>query len=121
MHSLLASLLALLLTLAPLPGSAERAFRCAGDPLIARAESGPVDAVGIPNTAAGTAPGAFVLLRWRGRTLQLPRTNNAGPPSYTDGTWWWSLEDPEHPNFRLRQRLGTIEEFACEPEAAPPG
>jgi hypothetical protein len=120
MQALLASLLALLLTLAPLPGSGESTFRCAGDRLIARAENGPVDAVGIPNRTAGTAPGAFVVLRWRDLVLQLPRTNNAGPPSYTDGTWWWSLEDPDHPRFRQLQRLGTIRDFQCEPEAASP-
>jgi hypothetical protein len=57
-------------------------------------------------------PGAFVVLRWRGLSLQLPRTNNAGAPSYTDGQWWWSLEDPQRPRFQ-RSR-GLIETYACE-------
>ena len=47
---------------------------------------------GIPNTSAGTLPGDGVLIHWRKLTLQLPRTNNAGAPSYTDGRWWWRVE-----------------------------
>jgi hypothetical protein len=89
-------------------------YRCGGDLLLARAENGAVDAVAIPNTSAGTPPGAFVVLEWRGITLQLPRTNNAGAPSYTDGRWWWSLENPDQPRFRLRR--GAIEEFPCSRE-----
>lgn len=89
-------------------------YRCGGDPLLARTENGAVDAVAIPNTSAGTPPGAFVVLEWRGISLQLPRTNNAGPPSYTDGRWWWSLENPDQPRFRLRR--GAIEEFPCSRE-----
>ena len=87
-------------------------YICGSDPLEALANNGAVDAVGIPNQAAGTVPGAFVVLRWRGVSLQLPRTNNAGAPSYTDGQWWWSLEDPQRPRFQ-RSR-GTIETFPCE-------
>jgi hypothetical protein len=94
-------------------GSGERSFLCDGEPLLARLENGAVDAVGIPNTAAGTVPGAFVVLRWRNVSLQLPRTNNAGAPSYTDGQWWWSLEDPDHPRFRRQQ--GDVQDFACVP------
>jgi hypothetical protein len=97
---------------APL-GTSSR-YRCDGDLLLAQAENGAVDALAIPNTSAGTPPGAFIVLQWRGTSLQLPRTNNAGPPSYTDGLWWWSLEDPEHPNFRLRR--GGIQVFACAKE-----
>ncbi|MEX1315928.1 MAG: hypothetical protein AB1Z22_02230 [Synechococcaceae cyanobacterium] len=115
MPALLAPLLALLLTLAPGPASGERAFLCDGDLLLARADNGSVDAVGIPNVVAGTVPGAFVVLRWRDLVLQLPRTNNAGAPSYSDGKWWWSLDDPAYPSFRLRQGLGMIQEFRCEP------
>ncbi len=89
------------------------AYRCDGDPLLATADNGAVDAGGIPNTTAGTVPGATVVLEWRGLHLQLPRTNNAGPPSYTDGIWWWSLEDPDHPRF-LRRR-GGLESFSCQP------
>jgi hypothetical protein len=98
---------------APL-GTSSR-YRCDGDLLIAQAENGAVDALAIPNTSAGTLPGAFIVLQWRGTSLQLPRTNNAGPPSYTDGLWWWSLEDPEHPNFRLRR--GGLQVFACAKES----
>ena len=89
-------------------------YRCGGDLLLARSENGAVDAVAIPNISAGTPPGAFVVLRWRGISLQLPRTNNAGAPSYTDGRWWWSLENPDQPRFRLRR--GAIEEFPCSRE-----
>jgi len=89
-------------------------YICGGDPLLARTENGPVDAVAIPNISAGTPPGAFVVLEWRGISLQLPRTNNAGAPSYTDGRWWWSLENPNQPRFRLRR--GAIEEIPCSRE-----
>jgi hypothetical protein len=73
-----------------------------------------VDAPAIPNMAAGTPPGAYVVLAWRGVRLQLPRTNNAGAPSYTDGRWWWSPVDPEHPEFK--QRRGGVESYICERE-----
>ena len=69
----------------------------------------------IPNTAKGTVPGDGILIHWRGVTLQLPRTNNAGVPSYTDGRWWWRAEDPDHPDFR--QRRGAMETYSCEPLA----
>jgi len=89
-------------------------YRCGGDLLLARSENGAVDAVSIPNISSGTPPGAFVVLEWRGISLQLPRTNNAGALSYTDGRWWWSLENPDQPRFR--QRRGGIEEFPCSRE-----
>ena len=78
-----------------------------------------LDAIGvtaqpIPNSSQGTVPGDVILLSWRGVTLQLPRTNNAGAPSYTDGRWWWQVEDPDHPDFR--QRRGTIVSYDCTPE-----
>ena len=98
---------------APAPAPSVR-YRCGGDLLLARAENGAVDAVAIPNTSGGTPPGAFVVLEWRGISLQLPRTNNAGPPSYTDGRWWWSVENPDQPRFRLRR--GAIEDFPCSRE-----
>ena len=87
-------------------------YTCGGDPLVALADNGAVDAVGIPNLVAGTVPGAFVVLRWRGVVLQLPRTNITGAPSYSDGQWWWSLEDPERPLFQRGR--GAIETFFCE-------
>ena len=94
-------------------------YRCDGLPLSAILHGGAVDAPSIPNSSGGTLPGAFVQLAWQQAgeaiALQLPRTNNAGPPSFTDGRWWWSLEDPEHPRFRLRRRRGDIQEIACEP------
>ncbi|MEO1001906.1 MAG: hypothetical protein AAFX65_02195 [Cyanobacteria bacterium J06638_7] len=123
MGALIAPLLALLLALGPAsaagPASGQQTYRCDGDPLLARADNGPVDAVGIPNEVAGTAPGAFVVLHWRDLVLQLPRSNDAGPPSYSDGKWWWSLEDPAHPRFQLRQGLGTITSFSCAAEPSP--
>lgn len=90
------------------------AYRCDGEPLTAMVNNGAVDAFAIPNVAAGTLPGAFVVLRWRDITLQLPRTNNAGAPSFTDGKWWWSPEDPAHPSFQLRRGLGDVQRFSCE-------
>lgn len=89
-------------------------YVCDGDPLLARADDGPVDATGIPNMVAGTPPGAFVVLQWRELNLQLPRTNNAGAPSYTDGRWWWSLEDAERPRLRQRLAFGQVQDYACQ-------
>jgi hypothetical protein len=116
---LLALLLALLmpaLTLiaAPAAQAAER-YLCAGDPLLAELHSGAVDADDIPNSNGGTLPGGFIVLQWRGVSLQLPRTNNAGTPSYSDGRWWWQAADPAHPDFA--QRRGVWETYACEAEA----
>lgn len=94
------------------------AYRCAGLPLTATLHGGAVDDPSIPNRSGGTLPGAFVQLQWQQAgepiALQLPRTNNAGPPSFTDGKWWWSIEDPDHPRFRLRRGGGDIEDFVCE-------
>ena len=92
-------------------------YRCEGDPLTTALNAGAVDAGSIPNTSEGIVPGAFLVLQWRDISLQLPRTNNAGPPSFSDGKWWWSLEDPDHPSFRLRLGLGDVETFACEKPA----
>ena len=96
---------------APIPITTEQRYLCEGDPMIARVDNGAVDALDIPNVSGGTVPGAFVVLRWRDLSLQLPRTNNAGAPSYSDGKWWWSMEDPEHPRFLLRR--GDVQEFSC--------
>ena len=116
MPTLLAPLLALLISLMAWlhPASAEAAdqYLCAGDPLSAELYAGAVDAPGIPNISEGTVPGAFIVLQWRGVSLQLPRTNNAGVPSYTDGRWWWQALDPDHPEFA--QRRGAIETYACD-------
>lgn len=109
-------LLPLALLLCPSAAQASgQAYRCDGDPLIAEVHQGAVDATGIPNSDGGTVPGAFIVLEWRGLQLQLPRTNNAGPPSYTDGRWWWQASDGDHPTFA--ERRGAITRFACEPEA----
>jgi hypothetical protein len=99
----------------PLP---PRAYLCDGDPLIAELVRGPMDDPAIPDPSAAPVPvGGWVVLRWRELNLQLPRTNNAGEASFSDGKWWWSLEDPAHPRFRLRQPLGEPREFACEETA----
>jgi len=90
-------------------------YLCEGDPLLAEVHTGAVDALGIPNAAAGTVPGAFIVLRWRGVSLQLPRTNNAGTPSYSDGRWWWQALDPQHPDFA--QRRGDWEAYRCDASA----
>ena len=89
-------------------------FFCEGDSLDAIAFNGAVDAVDIPNSNADTVPGAFIVLRWRELSLQLPRTNNAGIPSYSDGRWWWQALDPDHPEFA--QLRGNAEHYSCELE-----
>ena len=89
------------------------AYRCDGTPLTTTLHSGAVDDPAIPNSSAGTLPGAYVVLQSPALSLQLPRTNNAGPPSFTDGQWWWSLEDPDHPRFLRRRGRGDIQSFAC--------
>ena len=94
-----------------------RAYRCDGEPLSAELVPGAVDASDIPNTLAGTLPGAYVVLRWRGVQLQLPRSNNAGAPSFSDGKWAWSEPDPDHPVLRLRRPGGDLQDFRCEPQA----
>jgi hypothetical protein len=92
-----------------------RAYLCDGDPLTAELVRGPLDDPTIPDPSAAPVPvGGWVVLHWRDLNLQLPRTNNAGQASFSDGKWWWSLEDPEHPRFRLRQPLGEVRDFACE-------
>lgn len=121
MTTLFRVLLALLLPLVSL-GVAPQAraldhYRCAGEPLQAQVQPGAVDAPDIPNSAAGTVPGAFIVLHWQGVTLQLPRTNNAGSPSYSDGRWWWQAEDPDHPEFAQRTGArGAIEHYRCDAE-----
>lgn len=116
----LALLLGMLLALYPLRAAlaAEVAqhYRCDGDPLVAIAHNGAVDAADIPNSSAGTLPGAFVVLKWRGLSLQLPRTNNAGSPSYTDGRWWWLADDADHPVFA--QRRAAAQNYSCQPDRA---
>ncbi len=90
-------------------------YLCDGDPLTALLVKGPLDEPSIPDPSNAPVPiGGSVVLRWREVNLQLPRTNNAGEASFSDGKWWWSLEDPAHPRFRLRQPLGEAREFACE-------
>jgi hypothetical protein len=97
-----------------------QAYVCDGDPLIAELVRGPMDDPAIPDPSAAPVPvGGWVVLRWRELSLQLPRTNNAGQASFSDGKWWWSLEDPARPRFRLRQPLGDPREFTCV-EAPPP-
>ena len=92
-------------------------YWCDGDLLTAERTNLGQEAIGallepIPNSADGTVPGDGILLHWRGLSLQLPRTNNAGAPSYTDGRWWWRVEDFDHPDFR--QRKASIETYVCE-------
>ena len=116
LNTLVAMALSLMLLLTA-PGvdassSAGQQFLCEGDPLEALAFKGAVDAADIPNSNANSVPGAFVVLRWRDVSLQLPRTNNAGVPSYSDGRWWWQVRDPDHPEFA--QLRGTVESYRCE-------
>jgi hypothetical protein len=86
-------------------------YLCDGDALEATLHNGAVDASEIPNSEGGTVPGAFIVLQWRGVNLQLPRTNNAGIPSYNDSRWWWQAVDPDRPNFR--EHRGSFKTYAC--------
>jgi hypothetical protein len=102
---------------APQALPAQASYLCDGEPLRVRYEAGAVDDPAIPNNLAGTLPGAFVLLDWRDLHLQLPRTNNSGVPSYSDGRWWWRPLSADQPEFR--QRRGALISYACQAE--PPG
>jgi hypothetical protein len=93
-------------------GAGAQHYLCDGEPLVAEIHNGAVDAIDIPNSSAGTVPGAFVVLQWRGISLQLPRSNNAGQPSYTDGRWWWSSPAPDQPEFE--QLRGKVHSYSCE-------
>ena len=93
-------------------GSGAQHYLCDGESLLAEIHNGAVDAIDIPNSSAGTVPGAFVVLRWRGISLQLPRSNNAGEPSYTDGRWWWSSPAPDQIQFE--QLRGTVHSYSCQ-------
>lgn len=93
-------------------GAGEQHYLCDGQPLVAEIHNGAVDAIDIPNSIAGTVPGAFVVLQWRGTSLQLPRSNNAGEPSYTDGRWWWSSPAPDQIEFE--QLRGTVHSYSCQ-------
>jgi hypothetical protein len=74
-----------------------------------------MDEATLPDPSTAPVPiGGYVVLQGRDLSLQLPRTNNAGPASFTDGRWWWSLEDQDHPRFRVRQGLGNVQDFACD-------
>ena len=110
----LAFVLTGLLWLSPHPAWAD--WLCEGDRLSVEITRGAVDATGltagIPNSLEGTLPGDGVLLRWRDLKLQLPRTNNAGAPSYTDGRWWWRMVDASAPEFW--ERRGTVIRHQCE-------
>jgi hypothetical protein len=116
------TLAVVVLGVAPIPsalaasGAPPALYRCDGDPLEALLVSGAVDDPTIPDPSSGPVPvGGVVVLQWHELRLQLPRTNNAGPASFTDGKWWWSLEDPAHPRFRLRRGQGEVQDIACEP------
>jgi len=90
-------------------------YRCDGDPLTALLVRGAMDDPAMVDPSSGDVPvGGFVVLQWRDLSLQLPRTNNAGPASFSDGQWWWSLDASGQPNFRLRRGRGDIQSFDCE-------
>lgn len=115
MNRLLVAVLAVFMLI--LPGAASADWVCDGDTMRADLFAGAVDPTGlsggIPNTSDGTLPGDGVLLHWRELTLQLPRTNNAGVPSYTDGRWWWRVVDQDHPEFF--ERRGQVITHSCDP------
>ena len=107
---------------APTWSSEPSQWLCDGDPLSLTPIAGAVDFNGlastIPNVESGTVPGDGVVIEWRGQRLQLPRTNNAGAPSYTDGRWWWRAADPAHPEWK--QRRGGIISYACTVASSAP-
>jgi len=109
--SLVVALLVLLVSPAASAAAVPERYLCDGDALEAILHNGAVDASEIPNSEGGTVPGAFIVLRWRGLSLQLPRTNNAGIPSFTDGRWWWQAVDPDRPNFR--EDRGSVKTYLC--------
>ena len=102
------------LLVVPQPSRAD--WMCEGDRLSVEITQGAVDLTGlkqgIPNTSERTLPGDGVVLRWRDLELQLPRTNNAGSPSYTDGRWWWRVVDASAPEFW--ERRGSVIRHQCE-------
>ena len=116
LHSLI---LMVMLLVTPLGASAASPteWLCDGDPLTLIPIEGSVDISGlpdsVPNIESGTVPGDGVLITWRGKTFQLPRTNNAGTPSYTDGRWWWRAAEPDHPEWK--QRRGGFITYTCNP------
>ena len=114
MRVVLHLVLLLSLVIAPSWRAQASSYVCDGDALTARIDRGAVDAIGIPNSVDGTVPGSFVVLEWRDLHLQLPRTNNAGAPSFSDGKWWWDLTDSQHPGFKLRQGAGRAQLIACD-------
>ena len=106
----------MLFWLAPCTAVFAESYWCEGDLLTAERTNLGQEAIGtvlepIPNSSDGTVPGDGIVLHWRDLNLQLPRTNNAGPPSYTDGRWWWRVKDVDHPEFR--QRKASIETYSC--------
>jgi hypothetical protein len=109
--SLVLVLLMLLIAPAAWAAAVPEHYLCDGDGLEATLHNGAVDASEIPNSEAGTVPGAFIVLQWRGLSLQLPRTNNAGIPSYTDGRWWWQAVDPDRPDFK--EYRGSVKTYSC--------
>ena len=116
MTRLLSLVLVVLMLLAPpaawgASAAVTQRYLCDGDALVATLHNGAVDASEIPNSDGGTVPGAFIVLQWRGFSLQLPRTNNAGIPSYADGRWWWRAVDPDRPDFR--EHRGSFKTYAC--------
>lgn len=115
---LLVTLLLIVLVLVPAADAAgplaPLAYRCDGEPLTATLINGAMDDPTIPDPSTSAVPvGGGVLLLWRDQRLQLPRTNNAGPASFSDGRWWWSLEDPSHPRFLQRRGARDVQRFAC--------
>ena len=115
--------LALLLIVGSGPARADVAlesvrYRCDDMVLLVTRHSGAVDESAMANQRDGTLPGAFVVLQSETLQLQLPRTNNAGAPSYTDGRWWWSLADGDHPDFRQRLGQGSVRRYACQRDGA---
>ena len=112
---------AILLTPFPMPAAwalntpPAQTYRCDGEPLKAQLFRGAMDEATLADPSTAPVPiGGYVVLQWHDLSLQLPRTNNAGPASFTDGRWWWSLEDQDHPRFRVRQGLGDIQDFDCD-------
>lgn len=108
----LSLLILLTATSAHASSSATQHFLCGGDPLDAFEFYCGLDAVDIPNSNEDRVPGAFIVLRWNKSSIKLPRTNNAGVPSYSDGRWRRRTLDPDHPDFA--QQRGKVGLYSFE-------
>ncbi len=92
---------------------AQSIFNCDGEQLVATIYNNENGAFTIVKPLEEIDAGGFITLKWGELNLMLPRTFNKDETSFTDGRWWWSYEDTEHPQLRLRKGSGKIKDFSC--------